>query len=59
MELVEFIDLLDAESELLSNRATVLQLAQEDVSDYHRGRIMGQIEMLTKIYMRLRDEHEG
>lgn len=53
MTLRDFIEMIEEEGELLSNRNCVLQLCHKDTSEYDRGRIQGQIEMLTKIMTRL------
>lgn len=55
----ELIDILEQEGEKLSNRAIVLQLCAENVSDYQRGRIQGQIEMLTQVMRRLVEKDTG
>ena len=47
------IEILDTFQEKLSNRATVLSLASENATDFERGRIKGQIEMLSKVTMEI------
>lgn len=55
-----FVKMLDDASERLNGRNVVLQLASEHTSDYERGRIMGQIDMITKLMMELAgDEDEA
>lgn len=48
-----FIELLEKTGETFSNRAMVLQLCKEDISDYERGKIQGKIEMLTHLMREL------
>lgn len=55
MEAKEVIDKLE---ELLFSKSMVLQLADSDVTDYERGRIYGQIEMLNKIKIQLETNDE-
>lgn len=52
-------EMLDKLSEQLSNRDTVLQLCRREANDYERGRIQGQIDMLSKIYMELSNAEES
>ncbi len=40
---------LDELGEKLNGRGIVLQLCKEDATEYERGRIKGQIEMLSSI----------
>ncbi len=53
-----FVKLLEKYQEKLSGRGTVLELCREDATDYARGRIQGQIDMLTKLMMELASEAE-
>lgn len=46
-------EMLDVFQDKLSNRSTVLQLCSEGVTEYQRGRIQGQIDMLSKIMLEL------
>lgn len=46
-------EMLDVFQDKLSNRSTVLQLCGEGVTEYQRGRIQGQIDMLSKIMLEL------
>lgn len=46
-------DILDDLQERLSGRQLVLQLASRDVTEYDRGKIMGQIEMLSIVMREL------
>jgi hypothetical protein len=54
----EVIRLLEEEQDKLSSRATVLELCKQDASEYQRGRIMGQIEMLTHIMRKLAESYD-
>jgi hypothetical protein len=54
----EIVEILESEGDKLSCRNTVLQLCANGVTDYDRGRIQGQIEMLTKIMQRLASNEE-
>ena len=48
---MEIKDIIDKIEELLYSKSMVIQLADYEVSDYDRGRIYGQIEMMNKIKM--------
>lgn len=50
MRFDEVIQELDALSEKLNGRNIVLQLTKKDATDWDRGRIQGQIEMLSKVF---------
>lgn len=56
MPQTKVIEMLDGFQEKLSNRSTVNQLCMEHVTDYERGRIQGQIDMLTKIMIEMANE---
>lgn len=49
----KIIKILDSIQEKFSSRTLVLQLCSEDVTDYERGKIQGQIDMLTEINLKL------
>lgn len=46
-------EILDGLQEQLSGRSVVLTLAAPNATDYERGRIKGQIEMLSKVMLGL------
>ncbi len=50
------IKLLEDTGEKFANRGIVLQLSDENVSDYDRGRVRGKIEMLSFLLNELTGE---
>lgn len=56
MEKTLFVEMLEKYQDKFASRELVLQLCSEGASDYDRGRIQGQIEMLTKLMMELSGE---
>lgn len=52
-------EILDGLQETLSSRATVLQLCREDATEWHRGKIQGQIEMLSKVMIEFAGRDDG
>lgn len=51
--IAKVIEILESNQEKLSNRNIVLELCSEDADDYKRGKIQGQIDMLSVIMMEL------
>lgn len=55
---MEIKDVIEKIEEILFSKGMVIQLSNSDVTDYERGRIYGQIEMLNKIKMQLETNDE-
>ena len=55
MEIKEVLDRLE---EMLFSKGMVVQLCDSEVTDYERGRIYGQIEMLNKIKLNLENNDD-
>jgi len=56
MQVRELVKALEEEESRLFNKTTVLQLSTKDVSEFKRGKISGQIELLNRLKKRLQND---